>query len=969
MKGCIGRRSSVLQSSVRPRVELAVNWNATVRVASFGNALRANTISNLFSGDIMAVQAAVSGRRYVPAVGSRLRVLLWIVFAIVGVLGANSVYLACVTALEAATGRVYQNWFYLVMFAGHLALGGLLVTPLVAFGLIHMVKSRHRKNRRAVRVGYVLLAASLAVLVSGILLIRLPGLFDLKQPLLRSTVYWLHVGCPLACLWLYWLHRLAGRRIHWRIGAAYAGVVAASVGLLVAAHNQDPRQWNVSGPAEGTQYFEPSLARTATGNFIPATALQNDADCQRCHADAHTAWADSAHRFSSFNNPAYRASVRETRAVALERDGNVKASRWCAGCHDPVPFFSGAFDDPKFDDVAHPTAHAGITCTVCHAITHVGSPRGNADFTIEEPERYPFANSENAALSWLNGQLIKAKPALHKKTFLKPLHKSAEFCATCHKVHLPFALTHYKEFLRGQNHYDSYLLSGVSGHGARSFYYPPVAQENCNECHMPRTASNDFGARPTGPQGQLEIHDHLFASSNTALPWLRGDDAVIARHRQFLQGIARVDLFGVREQGRIDGELHAPLRPQVPTLQPGGEYLFETVIRTLKVGHHFTQGTIDSNEVWLDVTVRSGDRILGRSGAQDDAGEVDRWAHYVNAFLIDRDGNRINRRNPQDIFVKVYDHQIPPGAGQTVHYGFIVPDDLTAPLTVAVKLQYRKFDAEYMQIVAAALTPRDAALRGAKPGQVYKNTLPIITLAADEVTFPIAGVAEDVQNPPRDIPTWQRWNDYGIGLFLKGKAELRQAADAFAAVETLDRYDGPLNLARVLHREGRIDEATAALGRAAAHHDPPPPAWTTAWLAGVLNREQGRLHEAAANLRSVLTMRTPETVERHFDFSKDYEVINLLGQTLFDLGRQQRAADRAQERQQLFKEAAEQFNQTLSLDPENVAAHYNLMLLYRALGDEAQAEEQQRLHGIYKVDDNAADRAVRLARQKYPGGR
>ena len=29
----------------------------------------------------------------------------------------------------------------------------------------------------------------------------------------------------------------------------------------------------------------------------------------------------------------------------------VKASRWCAGCHDPVPFFSGAFDDPKFDDV------------------------------------------------------------------------------------------------------------------------------------------------------------------------------------------------------------------------------------------------------------------------------------------------------------------------------------------------------------------------------------------------------------------------------------------------------------------------------------------------------------------------------------------------------------------------------------------------------------------------------------------
>ena len=31
-------------------------------------------------------------------------------------------------------------------------------------------------------------------------------------------------------------------------------------------------------------------------------------------------------------------------------DGNVQGSRFCAGCHDPVPFFSGAFDDPKFDD-------------------------------------------------------------------------------------------------------------------------------------------------------------------------------------------------------------------------------------------------------------------------------------------------------------------------------------------------------------------------------------------------------------------------------------------------------------------------------------------------------------------------------------------------------------------------------------------------------------------------------------------
>ena len=221
----------------------------------------------------------------------------------------------------------------------------------------------------------------------------------------------------------------------------------------------------------------------------------NDDYCLKCHQDAYKGWYHSSHHMSSFNNPAYLASVRETREVSLKRDGNVQASRWCAGCHDPAPFFSGAFDDPKFDDVNHPTSQAGITCTTCHAITHVNSTKGNADFTIEEPEHYPFAYSDNALLQWANNQLIKAKPALHKKTFLKDFHKSAEFCSTCHKVHLPEALNHYKEFLRGQNHYDTYLLSGVSGHGARSFYYPDKAVQNCAGCHMPLKESDDFGAK------------------------------------------------------------------------------------------------------------------------------------------------------------------------------------------------------------------------------------------------------------------------------------------------------------------------------------------------------------------------------------------------------------------------------------------------------------------------------------------
>src|SRR4029077_12235876 len=187
--------------------------------------------------------------------------------------------------------------------------------------------------------------------------------------------------------------------------------------------------------------------------------LMMDDYCKKCHADIYDKWSHSAHRFASFNNPAYLFSVRGTRKVSMERDGNMQAARWCAGCHDLVPFFSGQFDDPKFDDVNNPTSHAAITCTVCHAITHVGSRQGNGDYTIEEPQHYPFATSDNPVLQWLNNQLVKARPDFHKKTFLKPFHRSAEFCSVCHKVSIPVELNHYKEFLRGQDHYNTYLLS------------------------------------------------------------------------------------------------------------------------------------------------------------------------------------------------------------------------------------------------------------------------------------------------------------------------------------------------------------------------------------------------------------------------------------------------------------------------------------------------------------------------------
>src|SRR5213083_700261 len=106
-------------------------------------------------------------RKYVRAIGPKLRVLLLFIFGLVAVLAANSVYLSAITFLEWLKGdpnQTYQNWFYMVMFGTHLVLGLLLVLPVVIFGIIHIKNAHDRPNRRAVKVGYLLFAVSLVLL-------------------------------------------------------------------------------------------------------------------------------------------------------------------------------------------------------------------------------------------------------------------------------------------------------------------------------------------------------------------------------------------------------------------------------------------------------------------------------------------------------------------------------------------------------------------------------------------------------------------------------------------------------------------------------------------------------------------------------------------------------------------------------------------------------------------------------------
>ncbi len=915
-------------------------------------------------------------RRYTPAVGPKLRRVLGVVLLLSAALGVNSVYLSSVTFLEWAQGDSLQGGLYLWMFLAHLAMGLALILPVLGFGVVHFMGAWDRPNRRAVRAGLALFTAALITLVSGLLLTRLDVWkleIGLRSAAGREWVYWIHVAAPLAAAWLFVLHRLAGRRIRWGVGLRWAVVAVLLTGGLIAWH-YGTDTGPVARPRDGDAYFEPSLARTATGSFIPPRSLLMNEYCKECHPDAHDRWSRSVHAFSSFNNPAYAFSVRQTRLHQAKNSSGVKNSRFCAGCHDPVPFFSGAFEEARWDDHDYDAAHdplgaAGITCTACHSIVAADGVLGNASFVIEESPQYPFTFSEGAFGQWLNRQLIKAKPAFHARTYMKPaVHRNSEFCSACHKVSLPEVLNDYK-WLRGQDHYDSFRLSGASGHGIQAWHWPERAKTGCNECHMVPRGSDDFGAKLRG--GERTTLDHQFPSANTAVPVLAemaGADHAIQAARDFVAGTVRLDIFGLREGDSSDSPLIAPLGSVAASVRPGGEYLLELVTRNAKIAHALTQGTADSNELWLDVTVECDGAVIGRTGGVDEQGAVDPWSKFLTVFALDREGFRIDRRNPEDIFVPLYDWQVPPGAADVTRFSLRVPADAAGPVHISAALRYRKFDTVYLHHFTGRNDP---------------NTLPVLTLAQAECTLPLVTSVDSTSSSSvaGKAPDWERWFDYGIGLFRldtggSRRGDLRGARAAFAQVERNQPALGSLGIARVALKEGQLDEAAAALARsggAYAHAEAAAdslalrvaPPWSIAYFGAQTQRMNGRFIEAAEAYRRILATDFAGARERGFDFSMDDRLLLELAQTLQEAARALRDEDPVQ-RQSLLAEAEEHCNAALELDPESAASWYVLAQVCGDRGNDVDAKRAMVHYARYKLDENARDSAVSAARGRYP---
>ena len=952
----------------------------------------------------MKKRIRIAARRELPTLlPPGLRRLLSIALALAGFMVADTIYLVLVRLADRvglepfALGVSNLPRIYQALLLAHTGAGLLLAALMAAFLVAHLPKVWPRYHAGAVWTGASYAAFGLTLAASGLFITSAAASEG------NNRAWWLHCGMAVLAVAGYWVHR---RVSHTPPTAArfgrFLGVAAAASLALFVVHGAEsvhtsrsseapgagapapgsvardaaaflqgdfgPSGWVPTGAVPPASPFFPSPATTTSGGFLPPRFLAPDepgadpgtvrveADargfvldtpigaegCGRCHQDIVHQWSESAHRFASFNNPFYEATIQSMRSESTESNRWIEShlgsngevggdvgrtkSKWCAGCHDPVLLLAGTMAGEV--DRSAVEAQAGLTCMACHAIDRIHDRTGNGNYNIADrsEDPYVFASSpQRSPGRFLHDAALKARPGVHAARMLKPVFRESAYCAACHKVSLTEPVNGYR-WLRGQDEFDSWDDSGVSLNAARTFYLPPTRQV-CQDCHMPPEPA------PLGDLAAADgmVRSHRFLAANTALPFLRGDTATLRRIADYLRDDKLgIDIFAVRTPAADSALI---LADEGSSVQAGTPITFDVVTRNLGVGHTFPGGTNDSNEGWIEFTLTDSlGRRLFASGLVAPDGHLDRHAHTFKSVLVDRNGDVIGRRNAQDIHTTVYANVIGPGTSDLAHYRLTLPAPLAgSTVTVTARLMWRKFERAYTEF---AFESNPAGFRGfdAPP------ELPITEIATDSVRIRVTASGTPPAVPVATGPDWTRHNDYGIALLLEG--DLRGAGQAFARVEALapGRVDGPLNLARTALAEGRLTRAYEALARCETIDSGNP---RSAWMWGQVLQEDGRYEDAASAYRRVLR-----------DFPNDRAAWRALGRTLFLDGR--------------YQDALIALDRVLDIDPEDRVAHYHRMLSLRALGRDEAASRAEAAYLYYGIDESAQE-ITRAYRARHPG--
>jgi Flp pilus assembly protein TadD len=879
----------------------------------------------------------------------------------------NAGFLAASRLLTPTEKRGTLPGFYQWSLVLHVAIGILILAPVAWFVVWHMKRALAMHNRRAIWTGVVVTFAAFALLFTGLFLFQKANSSENAWAFVSHQV--LALIAPLGYVVHRWqAHHKPKTRYVWQGVGALVGVFAGSLIFHFATLPPVPPapQAFVEKPAEGVDpwkdkfdywgpggadpksAFFPASTRSITGGFLkPGLLTNNDTStqalldqeikdhgfaikarigsetCARCHADIVEQWSKSAHRYASFDNPFYRASVE---AIRKEEDGK-KRSQWCAGCHDPAIMMAGNMIKDIVPTI--PESQAGLTCLACHLMDEVHGVGGNGNYRIADaaPEPYLYADAKGGIGAAVHDALVKSKPTVHKRDMLKPVFKTSEYCATCHKVSLDVPVNRYR-WVRGQNDYDAHQDSGVSRNNARTFYLPPDAKR-CQDCHMPLVPAplGDVSAK-----GGM-VRSHLFPGPNTALPHIRGDTETVKTFEDFLKDKKlRVDVFAVKHD---DGSLvEAPDLRDVP-LSAGESVEVQVVVRNLGVGHTFPAGTLDSNESWIEFTAfdaAARDRPLFVSGAVDpETKYVDRDAHFYRVLMVDKHGQEAKNRNPQDFRAPVHAKVIGPGTADVVRYRITVPPELAGKrLGVRAVLKWRKFMQHYTEF----------AWTNTMQGRPLP-VLPITDIAAGEASFPVVlGARPPVADFPAEKVTegtnWMRWNDWGIGCMLQRDTAAATRAFGVLRDKMPNSVNGWRNLARTKLEDGDVAGAIELLQETEKRD---PGNAQTAYFFGVAREKAGQLQDAIKAFEAAKVV-----------FPEDRTIHRELGQIRYRLGQ--------------YDQALKDFLHVLAIDPEDRIAHYHRALIYRAQGDDKAADEAQKAFEKYSIDESAQEWTQEFRRKR-----
>lgn len=656
--------------------------------------------------------------------------------------------------------------------------------------------------------------------------------------------------------------------------------------------------------------FLPSNATTDDGNFIDSSSFPTAAYCGHCHQAAQAQWRQSAHANS--NRPTwYQRNVQ-----LLKAEKGTEEMRHCEGCHDPIAVVSGQLTAGK--PTSHPYDADGITCAVCHSIQKV-TTRGTGSYVLGVPAVLVDENGAPITRPVSDAEIL-AHLDRHSKAVMKDFYRTPEYCASCHKAALPRQLNGYK-WLRAFSVYDEWQASSYAKQSPLPFYSKDTVS-TCQTCHMQREALTGAGTDrdPGAKNGKLASHRWL--GGNTLIPAVYGYTEQTRRLTEFLKnGVFNVDIFALEREGR-EGDtaaLVAPLGLVDYKVAPGEKLTADVVIQNKGIAHSHVPEQRDMYESWVDFTVKDAQgKVLAESGFIKPSGDLDERAHSFTNRLINANGGINDLHQVWDNRVVAYNNSIQSGRSQLVRYSFRMPAGAEGAVTLTTTIKYRRFDQHFLDFAMAK--------------EHFPE--PVVDMISVDRTIKVGDNAP-VAPTESDIKPWMRWNNYGIALLDAQQYQASLAAFQHVAQIRPDYADAYTNMAIVEIQWERYSEARPHLAKAL---ELAPGNARALYYRALVERNAGNLDLAIADLNEVL---------KGFPRSKDAH--RELGFSLYQ--------------EHKYKEAYEQYTTLQGIDPDDLAAHYNLSILCRRLGMKEQAAKEAAFFADQKDDPMASTFALEFLRK------